>query len=98
MAVSFSPLVIGLAAGLGIGGLYFGGLWLTVCRMQRARRPRLLLLGSVAVRLAAAVAAFYALVPLGWTALAAAMGGFLVARQVWVLAKGGPGIAQTSGR
>jgi F1F0 ATPase subunit 2 len=98
MAVSFLPLGVGLAAGFGIGGLYFGGLWLTVCRIQRARRPRLLLLASVAVRLAAAVAAFYALVPLGWTALAAAMGGFLIARRIWLSAKGGPGMAQTSER
>ena len=89
MSGSAWPLVLGFLAGAGLGGLYFGGLWLTVARIADARRPRLLLALSALARLAGAVAVFYGLLQAGWEVLAAALVGFLAARQAWLAAKGG---------
>ena len=48
-----------LFAGLLMGGLYFGGLWLTVQRLQDARQPALLALGSLIGRLAVLLLSLY---------------------------------------
>ena len=81
-------LILGAVAGLGLGALYFGGLWLTVCCVGRVRHPQRLLLLSTVGRLAGVLLAFYGLLLRGWTVLAAAMAGFLVARTLWLAAKG----------
>ena len=81
--------VLGFAAGMGIGALYFGGLWLTVSQVGRARRPYRLLAVSLVLRLAAVLAVFYILLPQGWVVLWTAMAGLLAARQLWLRAKGG---------
>lgn len=77
-----------LVAGSAIGLFYFGGLWLTVTRILGSRNPHLLLIGSFFLRLAVSLAAFYALVPWGWQAMAVAMAGLLITRQVLTRIKG----------
>lgn len=69
------------AGGL-IGVFYFGGLWLTVKRIPTSGNPHLLLVSSFLLRMATALAAFYALIPWGWQALVAALLGLLISRQV----------------
>jgi F1F0 ATPase subunit 2 len=76
-----------IAGGL-IGTFYFGGLWLTVKRIPTSDNPQLLLVSSFFLRMAAALAAFYALLPWGWQALVAALLGLLISRQVLTRIKG----------
>ena len=83
----------GAAAGLLMGGLYFGGLWITVNRVVGARNPQLLLGVSFLGRFALLLAAFYLLLLPGWEAAAGGMFGFLAARKTWTSAKGRGGPA-----
>lgn len=71
---------VGLTAGL----LYFGGLWLTVQYLPRTRRPELVSLGSLALRLTLTLVAFYLVMGGRWERLLAALMGFLVMRTVLV--------------
>jgi F1F0 ATPase subunit 2 len=77
----------GFAIGLLAGALYFGGLWLTVRDIGAASRPGQRLLFSFVVRMGLLLAVFYGLSQQGWPALAAALGGVLVARWLWLAAK-----------
>jgi F1F0 ATPase subunit 2 len=76
-----------IAGGL-IGIFYFGGLWLTVKRIPTSDNPQLLLVCSFFLRMAAALAAFYVLLPWGWQALIAALLGLVISRQVLTRIKG----------
>lgn len=79
-------MIFALLLGLGLSGIYFGGLWGTVRRLQGASRPKLLLLGSFLVRTALVLAGFYLLLrglDAQWEALGLALLGFLVGR--WLL-------------
>lgn len=79
-----SGMAAALAVGIGFGGAYFGGLWLTVRRVPDARRPGLLVLGSYAGRLLGAGVGFWLVLETGWPNLLACLVGFLVARSVLV--------------
>ncbi len=48
-----------IAAGMVLGAIFFGGLWLTVQQMQRSRHPALLFVGSVVVRTATVLAGIW---------------------------------------
>ncbi len=74
----------GGVAGVVLGGLYFGGLWITLNRAPSARRPGLLLVGSYALRLAVAAVGFGLLASLGILPAAAGLAGFLVVRGVMI--------------
>ena len=84
MTAPWAFWLLSLAAGLGLGGAYFGGLWWTVRRLPRARRPALLTLASLVVRLALLLGGLYAVTGGDWRALAAALLGFVLARAVLV--------------
>ena len=58
-------LVVAFVAGLALGVVHFGGLWLTVRRLPGSRHPALLAFASFLVRTAAVVLGIYvaALVP-----------------------------------
>lgn len=77
-------LIVAFTAGCVVGLVYFGLLWWTVRRIPTARRPGLLLLGSLVGRLAAALAAFYVVMDGRWERMAACLLGFLVVRQVMI--------------
>lgn len=51
-------VALGALWGTALGLLYFGGLWLTVRRVHKVAKPRLLLLLSFALRAFAAVSCF----------------------------------------
>lgn len=78
-------LLFGFAGGAGIGWLFLTGLRLTVERLPGARRPGLVLIASVLVRMAIAVVGFLMLAQLlGWPGLAGAVAGFIVVRTLLV--------------
>lgn len=77
-------LFLALIAGLVLGGAYFGGLYLTVQRLARSSSPKLLLTVSFGVRLLMVLLAFYLLSAWGIWAMMIAMGGFMLARLLWL--------------
>ncbi len=81
-------LALGLAAGLALGGASYAGLWWTVRRAPRARRPGRLLALSALARGAALLAGLVALAAASPWALGAALAGVLIARTVatWIVA------------
>lgn len=80
----------GFIIGIAAGALYFGGLWLTVRRIGLTRKPERRLLFSFVARMGLLLMVFYALTRWGWPAMAAAMLGLLIARQLWLATKGRP--------
>lgn len=86
----FDPILMtcAFAVGAAVGGLYFGGLWLTVRLLATARRPNRLLVISYGLRLSFLLAAFSPLARHGLTAVAAAMTGLLLSRHLWLATKG----------
>ncbi len=77
-------LAAAAAAGLGLGGVHYGGLWVTVRRLATARRPAALLLLSLALRLGGTAGGFLLVAGGRWERLAACLAGFLAARALAV--------------
>lgn len=77
-------LGLALAAGLGLGVFYFGGLWLTVKRLPSTRHAAQLLLASAFVRMAITLAGFYLLAGGQWQRLLMCLLGFFSVRVVLV--------------
>ena len=77
-------LIGAFCAGLVVGLGYFGGLWFTVRYLPRARRPELVSLASLLLRLALTLVAFYLIMGGRWERLLAALAGFLIMRTVLV--------------
>lgn len=71
-------------AGLLLGGFYFGGLWWTVRKGLGAENPALWFFGSLLLRTALVLAAFYFLSKGDWSRLFACIVGFVIARIVVV--------------
>lgn len=72
-----------LAAGVVLGVLYFGGLWLTVRRVVEGRWSKTMLLMSFAVRAALILIGFYVILQVGgarWEGLALSLLGFMGTR------------------
>lgn len=67
-------------AGVGLGVLFFGGLWWTVNRCASSRRPGLLVFVSLVVRLSVILAGFHVVAGSQWQGLLACLAGFVVAR------------------
>jgi F1F0 ATPase subunit 2 len=78
------PLGLALAAGLGLGVFYFGGLWLTVRRLPTARHAGQLLLASAFVRMAVTLAGFYLVAGGQWQRLLICLLGFFSVRVIMV--------------
>jgi F1F0 ATPase subunit 2 len=74
------PLLASFVAGLGLGLLYFGGLWYTIQAMTRAKRPALLFIGSFVLRLVVALGGIYLLSAGHWERMAVALLGMIVMR------------------
>lgn len=76
------PVLLALVAGLGLGLVYFGGLWLTVQQLGRTRSPTLLFAASFVVRTALVVVGMYLVMDGNWQRMLACLAGFIVVRQV----------------
>jgi F1F0 ATPase subunit 2 len=87
-----APLLLGVVVGIGAGAAFFGGLALTVARLPDARRPGLLVVASLLLRLALIAATL--LVLARWLTPGGVFGaalGVLIARTVMLrAAAGGP--------
>jgi F1F0 ATPase subunit 2 len=73
-------LMVCLAAGLLLAGVFYGGLWLTVRRLVTARHPAALFLGSLMVRSSAVVAGLLILNHGRWQNVAAILLGVVAGR------------------
>ncbi len=80
MGMEWNALAVSLIGGIGLGVLYFGGLWLTVKRLIKSRQPFLEALLSFYLRLAVVIAGLYVLMDDRWERLLIALAGFLVVR------------------
>ena len=69
-----------LFLGMGLGVIYFGGLWLTVQRLLSSRWPALMTLGSYYARASIALVGFYLVMDGRLDRLLVSMAGFLLIR------------------
>ena len=81
---SLSVLTIAALAGLFAGGLYFGGLWMTVRRAAGWRYPGLGMAISLFLRLAMLALILYIIADGHWQRYIAVVPGFLAARWFWI--------------
>lgn len=73
-------LIVAFGAGMALGAGYLWSLWLVLQRLERSRRPGLVLLGSAGLRLCLLLAAWYWIAAGSWQALVACLLGFFVLR------------------
>jgi len=79
---STMALALALVAGLGLGAIFFGGLWWTVRKGVSSTRPALWFLGSLLLRTSVTLAGFYFVGRGHWEWLLACLLGFIIARIV----------------
>lgn len=77
-------IVVASLAGIGLGLLYFGGLWLTVWRLPTAAWPALLALGSFWLRAGLCLLGFYLVSAGDWKRVLACLLGFIGVRTLLV--------------
>jgi len=80
MNESFIPLGLAGLAGVGLGAIFFGGLWWTIRRGASSPLAALWFLGSALIRMGVALTGFYFVGGGEWQRLVACLVGFLVAR------------------
>jgi F1F0 ATPase subunit 2 len=80
MTNSVLPLAMPMAAGFLLGAVFFVGLWWTVQRGTRSRRPGLLFFSSLLVRVSMTVMGFCLVAADEWRRWLACSLGFLLAR------------------
>ncbi|AEF98943.1 ATP synthase subunit I [Methylomonas methanica] len=80
----FLELLTAACAGIALGSLYFGGLWLSVRRAPHWQHPGLGMAASLFLRLALVGLGLYWLADGHWQRYAAALPGLLLARWWWV--------------
>jgi F1F0 ATPase subunit 2 len=73
-------LTLALAAGVLLGAIFFGGLWLTVCKGASSKQPALWFFGSLLLRMSIALAGFYFVSGGHWERLLLCLLGFVMAR------------------
>lgn len=76
-----SRALLAFGAGLALGVVFLGGLWLTVRRLPSARHPACLAIGSFVTRIGAAALVFVWIGRTGhWIDVVICLGGFAVSR------------------
>lgn len=78
--MEISDLVPAVAAGLGLGAFFFGGLWWTTRKALVSGRPAAWFMGSFVVRTGVTLGGFYLVAGDHWERLAACLFGFVAAR------------------
>lgn len=82
--------VMTLFGGIVIGVFFFGGLWITIRRVQHLRRPGIVLFASSVVRITIALGGLYVVAWGRWERLLIAVVGFMLARLVVIRSFGYP--------
>ena len=75
-------LLLALAAGVLLGAMFFGGLWWTTRRGVSSKLPALWFVGSLVLRMTAALTGFYFVSNGQWDRLLTCLLGFVIARFV----------------
>jgi F1F0 ATPase subunit 2 len=73
-------MIFSFFTGLGLGGVYFAGLWETVRKLPDVEKPVRRIALSYALRMTLVLSGFYFVMQGEWERLAAAMVGFLLMR------------------
>lgn len=76
-------LVVSLIAGLMLGVIFYGGLWITVQQLAGTCHPIVVTLGSLLFRMAIALAGLLLAAHGRWQNALVYLGGFVLAR-IWV--------------
>ncbi len=71
-----------MAAGVLLGAIFFGGLWLTVRKGVSSKQPALWFFGSLVMRMSVVLSGFYFVSGGRWERLLACLLGFIMARLV----------------
>lgn len=82
MDVPLFQLGLSFLAGMALGLLNFGGLWLTVRRLPHTKHAALLAIGSWLARLLITLTGFYFVMNGEWRYMAACLPGFLLSRML----------------
>ena len=80
--LSLTWLAITFAGGIGLGALFFGGLWLTTSTLHKTNANPALLIISFVLRVSLVLLGFYWLTAADWRYVLTCMSGFLIARFV----------------
>ena len=73
-------LVMALLAGVLLGTIFFGGLWWTIQKGKDSKRPELLFLSSLLLRISITLAGFYFFGHGYWKRMMVCLIGFVIAR------------------
>jgi F1F0 ATPase subunit 2 len=73
-------LVLAWVAGLGLGAIFFGGLWWTIRKGISSRQPAFWFFGSLLLRMSIALAGIYFVSGGHWERLLVCLLGFVMAR------------------
>jgi F1F0 ATPase subunit 2 len=76
-----APLLAWLAGAV-LGGIFFGGLWWTVCKGLSSKRPALWFVASLLLRMSIVLAGIYFVAHGRWQRLLLCLFGFVMARLV----------------
>lgn len=79
-----TELILALVAGIVLGIMFFGGLWLTVKKGLQSKNSGLIFIVSLAIRMTIMLVSFYYIVQYGWKNVLACLVGFLIARVIIV--------------
>jgi len=74
--------ILALAAGLVLGTLFFGGLWLTVRKVVTAKVPALWIIGGFIIRTGITLIGFYYVSLGSWQRFLICLLGFVIARML----------------
>ncbi len=74
------PLLLAGSAGIVLGTMFYGGLWLTIQKSVASSRPALWIFTSLLVRMALVLTGFYFVAGSHWERIALCLLGFLAAR------------------
>jgi len=74
------PILLAGAAGLGLGLIYFGGLWLTIRQLPHTRSPLAMLLVSLILRSVILMLGFYLVMGTHWERAIACLVGVMLVR------------------
>ncbi len=83
---SYSPFILSAVAGMGLGLVFYGGLYLTVTHGLRSPRPGLWFFGSFLLRMSLVLTGLYFVSEGQWQRIIACLSGFIVTGvvfQVW---------------